>query len=226
MASQAWRDKFDRDDDWKAWEITVIKKNWKNKTDRELTKLLRHRSEQAIREKRNELKLLKRHYKFPRCWSKEEEQILRDNYQNNTVKQIANDFLPNKTVSQIKDKVFKLRLSKPKWTIHELDLLVEHGEKYLAGDIVKNFLPNKTIQQICDKRKALNIKRRKYINTQTRQKHKERREQKAAAQKEKFLKVFNLRKQGLTFVEIGKQLGYSHWFAWYQYNQFKNIYLK
>ena len=226
MASQAWRDKFDRDDDWKAWEITVIKKNWKNKTDRELTKLLRHRSEQAIREKRNELKLLKGHYKFPRCWSKEEEQILRDNYQNNTVKQIANDFLPNKTVSQIKDKAFKLRLSKPKWTIHELDLLVEHGAKYRAGDIVKKFLPNKTIQQICSKRKALNIKRIEYINAQTRQKHKEEREQKAAARKEMVLKVFNLRKQGLTFVEIGKEVGCSHWFAGQLYNQFKKVYLK
>ena len=95
-----------------------------------------------------------------------------------------------KTVSQIKDKAFKLRLSKPKWTIHELDLLVEHGAKYRAGDIVKKFLPNKTIQQICSKRKALNIKRRKYINTQTRQKHREQREKKAAARKEMVLKVW------------------------------------
>ena len=55
MASQAWRDKFDRDDDWKGWEIAVIKKNWKNKTDKELTRLLRSRSEQAIRFQRNEL---------------------------------------------------------------------------------------------------------------------------------------------------------------------------
>jgi YesN/AraC family two-component response regulator len=226
MASQAWRDKFDRDDDWKAWEITVIKKNWKNKTDRELTKILRRRSEQAIRGKRNELKLLKGHYKFPKSWSTKEEQILRNNYKNYTAEQIANDFLPEKTIKQVKDKAHRLNLSKPKWTKEELDLLVEHGAKYRAGDIVKKFLPNKTIQQICSKRKALNIKRIEYINAQTRQKHREQREQKAVARKEMVAKISNLRKQGLTFVEIGKQMGCSHWYAGQLYNQFKKIYLK
>lgn len=208
---------------WKPRQIQYLKNNWQKKTDQEMkNSFLKGKTLKAISGKRRELGLIKTSVgrKF---WSEAEEQILRDNYQNNTVKQIANDFLPNKTASQIRDKAFKLRLSKPKWTIHELDLLIEHGEKYSAGDIVKKFLPNKTIQQICSKRKALNIKRRKYINTQTRQKHKEQREKKAAAQKAKFLKVFNLRKQGLTFAEIGKQLGYSRWVASYLYNQFKNI---
>lgn len=168
MASQAWRDKFDRDDDWKAWEIAVIKKNWKNKTDKELTPLLRSRSEKAIRFQRNELKLLKGHYKFPRCWSDEEEQILRDNYQNNTVKQIANDFLPNKTVSQIKDKANRMRLYKSKWTSRELDLLVEHGGKVSSIEIAKLFLQNKTPEQIRGKLKGLGISRQKYQRDQAR----------------------------------------------------------
>lgn len=211
---------------WKPRQIQYLKNNWQKKTDHEMQRgFLKSKTLCAIGEKRRELGLIKEPAP-EKIWSEAEEQILRDNYQNNTVKQIANDFLPNKTASQIKDKASKLRLSKPKWTIHELDLLVEHGAKYRAGDIVEKFLPNKTIQQICSKRKALNIKRRKYINTQTRQKHREQREKKAAAQKEMVLKVFNLRKQGLTFVEIGKEVGCSHWFAGQLYNQFKKIYLK
>lgn len=218
---------------WKPRQIQYLKNNWQNKTDREMKNaFLNDKTLKAISGKRRELNLIKTplNRKF---WSEAEEQILRDNYQNNTVKQIANDFLPNKTASQIKEKVNRLRLSKPRWTIFEVDLLVEHGEKYTARDIVKKFLPNKTVEDVYKKRQRIGLKRLKHTKAaqirrdkEQRLRDKEQREQKAAARKEMVLKVFNLREQGLTFVQIGKEMGCSHWFAGQLYNQFKKIYLK
>jgi len=165
MATRAWRNKFDRDDDWKPKEDKVIKKLYKTKTDREIGKTL-GRTARAVQWRRLELNF-KKGDGTANFWTNQEVYILTDKYQNLTVRQIANDFLPNKTISQIKDKAQRMRFSKSKWTDEELGLLVEYGGKLSAKEIAKQFVPNKTPDQIRAKvLKGLGISRRKYLKQQ------------------------------------------------------------
>ena len=165
MAARAGRNKFDRDDDWKATEDKVIKELYKTKTDRQMGKTL-GRTARAVQWRRLELNF-KKGDGTAEFWTDEEVDILTDKYKNFTVRQIANDFLPNKTISQIKDKARRMRFSKSKWTDEELDLLVEYGGKLSAKEIAKQFVPNKTPDQIRAKvLKGLGISRRKYLKEQ------------------------------------------------------------
>lgn len=162
MATRAWRIKFDRDDDWKKSEEDVIKKYYKNNTDKQIAKVL-GRTEQAVQHRRLSLKL-KKASSHPRFWTPEEVKILTSKYKNHTAKQIASDFLPNRSVPQIKDKVKRMGIIKSKWTDEELDLLVEYGGKLSPKEIAKRFVPNKTPEQIRAKvYKGLGISRRKYL---------------------------------------------------------------
>jgi hypothetical protein len=161
MNTRAWKKKFDRDDDWKKSEEQIIKKNYKTKTDKQIAKIL-GRTARAVQTKRIQLKIKKARFN-PKFWTSDEEEILINKYQNYTVKQITNDFLPNKTSQQIKDKAHRLRLCKSKWTDEELDLLVEYGGKISSIEIAKEFVPNKTPNQIRAKLlKGLGISRRKF----------------------------------------------------------------
>ena len=156
MATRAWRDKFGRDDDWKKSEDDVIKKYYKNNTDKQIAKAL-GRTEDAVQHRRLSLKI-KKASPHPRFWTPEETKILTSKYKNHTAKQIASDFL------QIKDKLRRMRVTKSMWTDEELDLLVEHGGKLSAKEIAKRFVPNKTSDQIRAKvLKGLGISRRKYL---------------------------------------------------------------
>ena len=58
MATRAWRDKFGRDDDWKKSEDDVIKKYYKNNTDKQIAKAL-GRTEDAVQHRRLSLKIKK-----------------------------------------------------------------------------------------------------------------------------------------------------------------------
>ena len=162
MATRAWRDKFGRDDDWKKSEEDVIKKYYKNNTDKQIAKVL-GRTEHAVQQHRLGLKI-KKASTHPRFWTPEETKILTSKYKNHTAKQIASDFLPDRSVPQIKDKLRRMRITKSMWTDEELDLLVEHGGKLSAKEIAKRFVPNKTSDQIRAKvLKGLGISRRKYL---------------------------------------------------------------
>jgi hypothetical protein len=162
MATRAWRDKFGRDDDWKKSEEDVIKKYYKNNTDKQIAKVL-GRTEHAVQQHRLGLKI-KKASPHPRFWTPEETKILTSKYKNHTAKQIASDFLPDRSVPQIKDKLRRMRITKSMWTDEELDLLVEHGGKLSAKEIAKRFVPNKTSDQIRAKvLKGLGISRRKYL---------------------------------------------------------------
>ena len=162
MATRAWRDKFGRDDDWKKSEDDVIKKYYKNNTDKQIAKAL-GRTEDAVQHRRLSLKI-KNASPHPRFWTPEETKILTSKYKNHTAKQIASDFLPDRSVPQIKDKLRRMKIPKSMWTDEELVLLVEHGGKLSAKEIAKRFVPNKTSDQIRAKvLKGLGISRRKYL---------------------------------------------------------------
>ena len=162
MATRAWRDRFGRDDDWKKSEDNVIKKYYKANTDKKIAKAL-GRTEHAVQHRRLSLKI-KKASPHPRFWTPEETKILTSKYKNHTVKQIASDFLPDRSVPQIKDKLRRMRVTKSMWTDEELDLLVEHGGKLSPKEIAKQFVPNKTPDQIRAKvLKGLGISRRKYL---------------------------------------------------------------
>ena len=165
MATRAWRDKFGRDDDWKKSEDDVIKKYYKTNTDKQIAKAL-GRTEYAVQHRRLSLKI-KKALTHPRFWTPEETKILTSKYKNHTAKQIASDFLPNRSVQQVKDKLRRMRITKSMWTDEELDLLVEHGGKLSPKEIAKRFVPNKTSDQIRAKvLKGLGISRRKYLKEQ------------------------------------------------------------
>ena len=72
--------------------------------------------------------------------------ILTSKYKNHTAKQIASDFLPDRSVPQIKDKLKRMRITKSMWTDEELDLLVEHGGKLSPKEIAKQLLRRHTIR--------------------------------------------------------------------------------
>ncbi len=165
MNKRQWRNKFDRNDDWKKSEEDVIKKYYKTNTDKQIAKAL-GRTEHAVQHRRLTLKI-KKALTHPRFWTPEEVKILTSKYKNHTAKQIASDFLPNRSVPQIKDKLRRMRITKPMWTDEELDLLVEHGGKLSPKEIAKRFVPNKTSEQIRAKVcKGLGISRRKYLQEQ------------------------------------------------------------
>ena len=162
MATRAWRNKFDRDDDWKKSEDNVIKKHHKTNTDKQIAKAL-GRTEHAVQYRRLSLKI-KKASSNPRFWTPEETKILVSKYKNHTAKQIVSDFLPNRSVPQVKDKLCRMKITKSMWTDEELDLLVEHGGNLSAKEIAKRFVPNKTSDQIRAKvLKGLGISRRKYL---------------------------------------------------------------
>ena len=166
MTKAQWRNKFHRDNDWKKSEENFIKKNYKTKTDKQIAKFL-GRTEQAVQDRRLGLKI-KKASTHPRFWTPEETKILVSKYSNHTAKQIANDFLPNKTLEKIKDKAYRLRLCKSKWTDEELDSLVKHGGKISSFEFAKRILRNKTPQQIRGKLKGLGISRWEFQRDQAR----------------------------------------------------------
>ena len=164
MTKAQWRNKFHRDDDWKKSEQALIKKHWKTKSDREISNLplLKGvRSEQAVRGQRINLGFKKWEPRQARWWTKEEEQLLEDNYQNYNKYQLVEKFLPNRTPSQVRDKAQRMGLSKAKWTQEEIDILAFAGGYYKYKFISKNFLPNKTVDQIRHKAKRLEISYKK-----------------------------------------------------------------
>jgi hypothetical protein len=100
-----------------------------------------------------------------RIWTKEEEEILKENYLKFDQRELSEKFFPNKTPVQICQKKMCMGLKgRRKWSEEERSLLLEHGANYNHKDMHKKFLPNKTPRQITDMRKYFGIRRCKPQN--------------------------------------------------------------
>lgn len=197
---------------WKPREIKYLKNNYKKKTDREMSEgfLSRH-PKSGIEWKRKQLNLSRKEFQAPKgIWTEEETQILIDNYNDYTQRELANDFLPNKTVEQIRNKKVNLNLKKESvWTEEEIDKLIKVGGKFNSTFLAANHFPNKTSEQIRGKLKNLGISRRKIQEEQTRRKDKIARLKRRNERRRTYNKIIEQQKLGLKNHQISLRMGKS-----------------
>lgn len=121
--------------------------------------------------KRSEVEKNKRHYCSDECringmfWSKEDSQLLIDNYGKIKYKEMTNIFSEYKTVDQIKRRAIFLGLTSPRdWTEEEINILLNNYSS-IPIDEVKELLPRRTFAGIISKARTLNIKSHFFINS-------------------------------------------------------------
>lgn len=207
---------------WTDKEVQYLKSSYLLKTDKQMSEeFLATRTPSVIADKRRSLNLKKTQAPVKK-WSDEDTKILKENYPFNTVNELANKFLPNKTVSQIKDKAHRIKLTKSKWTDQELDTLVEVGGKYKSNFISEVYLPNKTPEQIRGKLKNIGIKYRETQKLISQRKDRLKRLERENRQKlfHDFIKMN--REQGKKFREIAELANKSESYVCQFYKKYKN----
>ena len=153
------RDKYLERIKWKPHECEVIKNNYNNHSDVEISlKFLPHRSPESIRRCRHSMKCHRK--PSHQIWTEEELELLYLHWKDYDQRELKEKFFPNKTVEQVRNAKMHRGLKKPPvWTNEERGLLIDHGANYDRGQLQKLFFPNKTKDQISHMRKHLGIRR-------------------------------------------------------------------
>ena len=94
-------------------------------------------------------------------WTSEETKTLSDNWMEHNQRELHEKFLPNKTVTQIRNKKMDMGFKKgPKWSEEEIEILFKYGPYHTSEQLSKTVLRNKTKNQIHDRRSYYEIRRR------------------------------------------------------------------
>lgn len=204
--------KYWKENGWSQKEVQYLKKNYKKKTDKEMSEgLLGRHTKSGVEWKRKQLKLSRKEFQAPKgIWTKEETQILIDNYNDFTQVELANDFLPNKTAEQIRNKKANLNLRKKSiWSEKEIEKLLKVGGKFDATFLAVNHFPEKTSEQIRGKLRSLGISRRKTQVEQTRRKDKIARLKRRNKRRQIYNEIVKQQKLGLKNYQISLRMGKS-----------------
>ena len=153
-ALSKWREKFR----WSEEEVEIIVDNYKEKSDRELAKLLPNRSPRTVGEKRRELGI--KRPQRDQIWTDEEIKILEDNWKEYDQNELHEKFLPNKTPKQINARKMYSGLKGKKyvWSDKEKEIFIEKAHNHTNEWLKQKFFKNKTIQQIRCLRRYFGIK--------------------------------------------------------------------
>lgn len=96
-------------------------------------------------------------------WTEKDIEILKYNYKENTTKELQEKFFPNLTLSQIKNKIFSLGLTKTRkkciWTEEEKKLLIQHYHLKTNRELKELYFNDKTELQIKDCAANLGLKK-------------------------------------------------------------------
>lgn len=150
---------------WTEKEENFIKENWREKSDRELSKKL-DRSINAIRNRRQKLDIRRPEShsgKFNQGieWTKEKKEFLKENYEDMAYKEIANQL--NTSTQAIKDKAARLNLEKQRrLSEDEIEFIKRHHvaeSDYTIKKIAKEL--NLTFNQVSNAIKRYNLS---YVN--------------------------------------------------------------
>jgi hypothetical protein len=167
-----------KDNWWEEKEVEFLKKNFPDKSDKEVVKLFnkkfnKDRTKTSIQKKARSLNLTKS-LSYSSKWTKEQEKFLEDEYSDkfnrNLVKLINNKFDVNRSRKSIEDKAREIGLNKNlekinnKWTQEEVQFLKDnynqHADSELCQKINEKFNKDRSKCSISHKRQKLNLIKR------------------------------------------------------------------
>lgn len=144
---------------WSKDEISMLKKEYENYTDVRLSKIFKNKTASLIGDKRRSLGLYKYQDFHNRVWTKEETKLLARVWKDYSQRELRENFFPNKTVTQIRNKKMDMGLKKgPKWSAEEIDILFDYAPLVSNKELSEKYLPLKTNIQISCMRKYYGIK--------------------------------------------------------------------
>lgn len=145
---------------WKEEELEIIRKYHKKYSDREISEKFFKGKRSRAQVERTRCKLgLKRAMQKHQLWSKEEVEILKNNYKKYNQRELKERFFPNKTIEQVRSAKMSRRLYRdPVWTPEEVELLLKYGSVMKRQELQRLHLPNKTVDQISWTKKYYGIK--------------------------------------------------------------------
>ena len=121
--------------------------------------------------KRSEVEKNKRHYCSDDCrmkgmfWSKQDSQLLIDNYGKMSYKEMVDIFSEHKTVDQISRRAIFLGLTSPRdWTDEEIQI-IKNNYSIVSMDKMKELLPSRTEPSILHKARELNLKSLHFLSS-------------------------------------------------------------
>lgn len=146
--------------EWTDAEVEYLQKNWPFKTAREIAEVL-HRSISAIQHKASRLNLRSDHIGTGQRWNSEEEQFLRDNWENSSLKALSDHL--DRSPKTISKKARRLGLRKKRngnweWTKEETQYLKDNWLVKDAEKIADHL--NRSKQSVQDKAHRLNLTKR------------------------------------------------------------------
>lgn len=156
---------------WSEEEINILINNYPYFSNEDLNSMFfPHRSVDNMRNKANELGLVKdKESMARRYWTEEQEQYLIDNYASIDTNELVR--VIGKDASTIRARAIKLGIKKDiYWSEEEIQVLIEKYPFYKTEDLVSKYFPDRSLHSINCKVQDLNLKKDKEHLIKTREK--------------------------------------------------------
>lgn len=109
-----------------------------------------------------------RKWRFKNRWLDEEIQVIVDNHETKTDREIA-QLLPNRSQGTVQEKRLSIGIKRPTaeriWSDEEIALLEKYWIEYDQNELHEKFLPNKTPEQIRSRKMYSGLKGKKQVWT-------------------------------------------------------------